>query len=228
MSCSPCRNGIHTARGRRSTAYPWRAQYDALARHVAFQLGKDEDDLEHGLAHRRGRIELLVLADERHAELLAPRVHRREIQQIAADAVDLPDQHMRELAGLDALQHRLERRAIGILAGIPGILEHLILLDTEDVLRVVYHILPLHWQGIPVHLMERGHAAVNRRLLCSWHRAASSRRLADVSMLIVAAPRAAARTPMRASRRHKRKIMHLVILLACINTCYNIPVRGER
>lgn len=171
---------------------------DALARHVALELGKDQDDLEHGFAHRGRRIELLVLADERHAELLALGVHRREVQEITADAVNLPDEHMRELATLDALHHLLERWAVCILAGVPGILEDLVIFDIQNILGIVHHVLPLHRQGILVHLMNRGHAAVDCRLLCSWHRAASSRRPADVSMLIVAEPRAAMRTPMRA------------------------------
>ena len=143
----------------------------ALARHVALELGEDQDDLEHGFAHRGRRIELLVLADESHAELLALGVHRREVQEIAADAVNLPDQHMREFTMLDALHHLLERRAVRILAGIPGILEDLIIFDAQDILRIIYHVLPLHRQGILVHLMQRGHAAVDCRFLCSWHRA---------------------------------------------------------
>lgn len=143
----------------------------ALARHVALELRKDEDDLEHGLSHRSGGVELLIFADKSHAELLAPRVHRRKIEQIAADAVNLPDEHMRELATLDALHHLLERRAVRILAGVPSILEDLVVLDTQYVLGIVYHVLPLHRQGILVHLVQRGHAAVYCRFLCSWHRA---------------------------------------------------------
>lgn len=126
---------------------------DALARHVALQLGEDQDDLEHGFAHRGGCVELLILADESHAELLAPRIHCREVQEIAADAVNLPDEHMRELATLDALHHLLERRAVRILAGVPSILEDLVVLDTQYVLGIVYHVLPLHRQGILVHLV---------------------------------------------------------------------------
>ena len=34
---------------------------DTLGSHVALQLGEDEDDFQHSLAHRRGGVELLVL-----------------------------------------------------------------------------------------------------------------------------------------------------------------------
>lgn len=113
---------------------------DALARHVAFELRKDENNLEHSLSHCGRCVKLLILRHERHADPLALRVHGRKIEQIAADAVDLPDEDMRKLTLPDARHHILKRRAVRILAGIARVLEDLIILDREHVACIVDHI----------------------------------------------------------------------------------------
>ena len=132
----------------------------ALRSHVTLQLREYQDDFEHGLAHRRACVELLVLADEDHSKLLQLAVHGGEVQQVTADTVDFPYEDMREHPQPDLLHHLLKFWAVCILARIARILIDDVVLRVQDEPRVVDEVLPLHRQGVLVYLVQGRYAGV--------------------------------------------------------------------
>ena len=129
----------------------------------AFQFGKDEDDLEHGLAHGRRCVKLLRTGNKSNIQFSQLDVHLREVQQISADAVDFKHEDMRKFMAPAALHHILIRRPVCILAGIPSVGKYLIIRNAQNVLGVGNKGLPLRRQTIPVDLVHRRDAAVQGR-----------------------------------------------------------------
>lgn len=70
--------------------------------------------LHHGLTDGGGGVELFILGDEGDTEGLQFIVHGGEVNQIAADAVDLPDDEVGKLASADAIHHGLIFGAVGV------------------------------------------------------------------------------------------------------------------
>src|SRR5699024_7269093 len=138
---------------------------NALGSHVPFQLREDQDDFEHGLADSVAGVELLVFADEGHAQVLQFFVHGGKVQYISADTVDLPDQQVRELAGAQPSHHELVVRPVGVFGGIAGVLEDNVVRYAQHHLGVYRQLPPLYLQRIPVYLIPRRHADIDGRLL---------------------------------------------------------------
>lgn len=82
---------------------------DTLTGHFPLQFGKDQDNPQHRFADCRRGIELLVLGDKGDAQRLELLVHGREVQKVAADPVDFPDQDVRELPVTDTGDHLVGR-----------------------------------------------------------------------------------------------------------------------
>ena len=109
---------------------------DTLRRHVALELGEDKDDLQHGFANGGAGVELLVLGDEGDAELLQLAVHLSEVEKVAADTVDLPNEEVGKFARAKTVHHPLVVGAVGVLRGIARILEYDVVVDAENHLGV--------------------------------------------------------------------------------------------
>ena len=81
---------------------------DALADHLALELGEDEQDVERQPAHRGRGVELLGDADEGHVVPLEHVDQLGEVGQRAAQAVDLVDHDHVDHPGLDVAQQPLQ------------------------------------------------------------------------------------------------------------------------
>ena len=90
---------------------------DALADHLALELGERQQDVERQPPHRRGGVERLRHADEGDAVAVEHLDQLGEIHQRAAEAVDLVDHHHVDAAGLDVGEQPLQRRAFQRRAG---------------------------------------------------------------------------------------------------------------
>ena len=85
---------------------------------LPLQLGEDDADVEHGPAHGGGGVELLRGGDELHPVLAQSLHHAGEVQDGAADAVQLVDDDLAELSRPHILHHLLEGGAVGVLAAV--------------------------------------------------------------------------------------------------------------
>ena len=74
-----------------------------------------------------------ILAGEGNAIVFELIVQLQEVQQVAADAVKLPNVKVAELSGADALHHGLKSRAIEVLAGKANVAEDFNVLDAVKV-----------------------------------------------------------------------------------------------
>ena len=90
---------------------------DALADHLALELGEAEQDVERQPAHRRRRVELLGDGDERDAVPLEDLDDPGEVDQRAGQPVDLVDDHDVDRAAFDVAQQPLQGRALHGAAG---------------------------------------------------------------------------------------------------------------
>jgi hypothetical protein len=95
---------------------------DALAGHLALELGKREQHVQGQPPHRGGRIELLGDRDERDPMGIEQLHQLGEIRQRPGQPVDLVDDHNLNFPGPDIGQQLLERRAVGRAAGIAAVL----------------------------------------------------------------------------------------------------------
>jgi len=138
---------------------------DTLGGHLPLQLGEDEDDLQHGLANSGAGVELLVLGDEGDAQLLELIVHGGEVQQVPADAVNLPDHQVSELTGADPVHHGLVVRAVRVLGRIAGVLKDNVVHDPQEHLDIGGQLPALHLEGVLVDLPMRRDPDVYSRLL---------------------------------------------------------------
>src|SRR3954453_15033346 len=102
---------------------PGHPRLDALADERALELGQVGHHAEHELALRRGRVHVLLVADERYAPRLelAERVDQRPGG--AGEAVVAPDQHDIELALTRGLEEPLVPRPR--LGGARGVVDEL-------------------------------------------------------------------------------------------------------
>ena len=85
---------------------------DALADHLALELGEAEQDVERQPAHRRRRVELLSYAYERNVMLVEYFDNPCEVGERAAQPVDLVDDDDVDDAALDIAQQPLQRRPL--------------------------------------------------------------------------------------------------------------------
>lgn len=86
-------------------------------------------------------------------EILQLRVHSCEVHEVTADAIDLPDNQMRELTAPDPGHHLLVGRSAGILRRVAGILEDLEAVYAKGIPTVVLQFFPLDGQALPVNLI---------------------------------------------------------------------------
>ena len=128
---------------------------DSLRGRFALQFRKDQDDFEHGFAHRGAGIELFVLRHEDHAKLFQLGVHDGKVQKVTADTVDFPDQQVRELAGPHSGHHLLIVWTVGIFGRVACILENHIVRDAEGIFCIVDEFFSLDGQTSPVNLILR-------------------------------------------------------------------------
>ncbi len=85
---------------------------DPLADDLTLELGERQQDVERQPAHRMGRVELLGHRNERDA-IAVERLHDpRKVEQGAAQAVDLVDDHTVDLASGDVGQQPVQRRPV--------------------------------------------------------------------------------------------------------------------
>ena len=84
---------------------------DALGRHLAFELGEREQDVQRQPAHGRGRVEALRDRDEGHAVPIEHLDQLGEVRERAAEAVDLVDHHHVDQPILDVLQQAFQAGA---------------------------------------------------------------------------------------------------------------------
>jgi hypothetical protein len=94
---------------------------DALAGHLALELGKGEQHVQGQPPHRGGRIELLGDRDERDPMGIEQLHQLGKIRQRPGQAVDLVDHHHVNFPGPNIGQQLLERRAGGRAAGIAAV-----------------------------------------------------------------------------------------------------------
>ena len=94
---------------------------DALADHLALELGEAEQDVERQPAHGGRGVELLGDADEGHVVALEHLDQLGEIRQRAAEAVDLVDHDDVDQPGLDVEKQPLERRPLQRAARDPAV-----------------------------------------------------------------------------------------------------------
>ena len=90
---------------------------DALADHLALELGEGEQDVERQPPHRGGGVERLGDADEGDAVAVEHLDQLGEVHQRAAEPVDLVDHHDVDAPRLDVGQQPLQRRALQRAAG---------------------------------------------------------------------------------------------------------------
>ena len=94
---------------------------DALAGHLALELGEGQQDVEHQPPHGGGGVELLGDRDEGDPVALEHLDHAREVGERSRQAIDLVDHHDVELAGLDVGEQPLQGRAVHVAARVGGI-----------------------------------------------------------------------------------------------------------
>ena len=85
----------------------------------AFQLGKDNADVEHRPAHWGGSIKFFRTGNKLHIVLLEQLHELCKVYNGAADPIQLVDNHPLNQAQPDVLQEPLEVGAFNVLAGIP-------------------------------------------------------------------------------------------------------------
>ena len=90
---------------------------DALADHLALELGEREEDVQRQAPHRLRRVELLRHGDERHLAPVEDLHQPHEVDERPAHAVDLVDHDAVHVASLDVGQEPLEGRALEVAAG---------------------------------------------------------------------------------------------------------------
>ena len=93
-------------------------------------------------------------------EILQLGVHGCEVHEVSADAIDLPDHQMRELAAPDPGHHLLVARSARILRRVAGILEDFEAVYAESILAVVLQFLPLDRQALLVDLIGGRHSDI--------------------------------------------------------------------
>jgi len=89
----------------------------AVGDHLAFELGKANDDVQRQAPHGVAGVELLRRRHEPDALGLEQGEQLREVEERAAQAVDLVDDHHVDLAGLDVREQALQRRSFDVAAG---------------------------------------------------------------------------------------------------------------
>ena len=85
----------------------------------AFQLGKDNADVEHRPAHWGGSIKFFRTGNKLHIVLLEQLHELCKVHNRAADPIQLIDDHPLNQTQPDVLQEPLEVGAFNVLAGIP-------------------------------------------------------------------------------------------------------------
>ena len=94
---------------------------DALADHLALELGEAEQDVERQPPHRGRGVELLGDADEGHVVALEHLDQLGKVGERAAQPVDLVDHDDVDQPGLDVAQQPLERRPLQRAARDPAV-----------------------------------------------------------------------------------------------------------
>ena len=94
---------------------------DALAGHLALELGEGEQDVQHQPPHGGGGVELLGDRDEGHPVALEHLDHAREVGERAGEAVDLVDHHGIDLARLDVGEQALQGGTLHGAARVGGV-----------------------------------------------------------------------------------------------------------
>src|SRR5690606_20263081 len=89
----------------------------AVGDHLALELREADDDVEGVPPHRVAGVEMLGGRDEAVVLLLEAREQLREVEERAAEAVDLVDDHDVDLARVDVGEQALERGALDVRAG---------------------------------------------------------------------------------------------------------------
>ena len=106
----------------------------------AFQLGKDNADVEHRPAHWGGSIKFFRTGNKLHIVLLEQLHELCKVHNRAADPIQLIDDHPLNQTQPDVLQEPLEVGAFNVLAGIPFVFVFLCLtafkFDADTVLFV--------------------------------------------------------------------------------------------
>ena len=90
--------------------------------------------------------------------------HGGKVDDVTADAVDLPDQQVRELTGTNTIHHRLIVRPVCVLGRVAGVGEHDVVVDAENHLAVRNQLALLHFQRVLVDLPVGRNANVYRHL----------------------------------------------------------------
>src|SRR5581483_3631084 len=86
------------------------------------KLGKRKEHVEHQPAHRGGRVDLLRDADERDLASVEDLHHLAEVEQTAAEAIDLVDDTTVNLPRLNVRQQTLKSRAVHVPAAPSSII----------------------------------------------------------------------------------------------------------
>ena len=100
------------------------------------QLGEHNADVEHGASHGGGGVELLRRGDELHLVFSKSLNHSGEVQDGAADTIQLIADHSTDLTPADCFQHFLKLRTVCIFPAVTFIRKGFILSPSCLILAV--------------------------------------------------------------------------------------------
>ena len=92
-------------------------------------------------------------------------MHGGEVNQVAADTVNLPDDKVGKLACADAIHHGLIFWAVCVLGRVAGVFKHDVVGDAQHQRDIGDKLAALNFEGVFVHLPMSRDANIDGRLL---------------------------------------------------------------